>query len=193
VSKPGKLQCKKLVHAVGPIWSGEGTQKENCLREAIHESLLAAERLGLASIAFPALSAGIRNFPIDVCTEIIATTVADYIGDHTETCVKTVSLVHPDDQGVAAFCKSFDPFKVQGKLLHSLDVQFLCFHLTPYSLTDLLNRAQPIEISCNQAATLQLIFQSNPTCHSLLFQLWEISVFQCGTRFPERSYNRAVC
>ena len=116
VSEPGNLQCKKLIHAVAPRWHERCLQEENCLREAIHESLLAAERLGLASIAFPALSAGICKFPIEVCAKIIVTTVAEYLGDNTPH-LHTVSLVNPDDDAVGAFREALGAYKVQGKLL----------------------------------------------------------------------------
>jgi len=115
VSEPGNLHCKKLIHAVAPRWREGSMQEENCLREAIHESLLAAEQLGLASIAFPALSAGICKFPIEVCAKIIVTTVAEYIGDNTPH-LHTVSLVNTADDVVDAFREQLSAYKVQGKL-----------------------------------------------------------------------------
>ena len=57
VTSSGKLQCRKVIHAVGPVWNN--TQK--CcdqLKKTFHNCLDEAERQGCQSIAIPAISAG---------------------------------------------------------------------------------------------------------------------------------------
>ena len=117
VSTAGRLPCQKVIHAVGPRWGGGSNNEENTLRDAVLESMLAAERCGLSSIALPALSSGASGFPVDRCTEVIITALKDFLESHNQTCVKKVSLVDPADRVVSAFNTSLDIVlgKSQGK------------------------------------------------------------------------------
>ena len=108
VSEPGRLPCKKVIHAVGPIWQGGHHNEENDLRRAVYESMTAAEQRGLSSIALPALSGGIFGYPLDQCTETIVSAVKDFIVYHKDTSVKKVSLVDAKDRVVKAFQKGLD-------------------------------------------------------------------------------------
>ena len=93
VSTPGQLTCKKVIHAVGPKWDGGRSNEDNYLYVAIYESMQAAERLGLSSIALPALSCGIFHYPLDKATKTIVSALKDFLEDKQHTCVKKVSLV----------------------------------------------------------------------------------------------------
>ena len=65
----GKLNCKALVHAVGPVWRGGKFKEEPLLYQVCTNSMKAAE--GYTSISIPAISSGIFNFPIKECGMII--------------------------------------------------------------------------------------------------------------------------
>lgn len=52
VTGPGKLHCRKVLHAVS-AW-----QQASCVGRSTQRALLAAERLGLCSLALPALGTG---------------------------------------------------------------------------------------------------------------------------------------
>ena len=104
VSEPGRLPCKKIIHAVGPSWQGGHEEKE--LREAVCESLLAAKRCGLSSIALPALSGGNFGYPLDRCTEIIVTTLKEFLEADKQTSLKNVALVDQAGDVVEAFHKN---------------------------------------------------------------------------------------
>ena len=106
VSKPGRLPCKKVIHAVGPRWQGGSLNEEQELYLAVKRSMKAAEQSSLISIAFPALSTGAMQFPVDRCTKIIVTSVKDFLDKHQQTCVKMVSLVHKSDHELGEFRKS---------------------------------------------------------------------------------------
>lgn len=64
VATPGfGLDCRWVVHAVGPVWRG-GTQGEEALLRSCYRSVFAeAARLGAVSVAFPLISAGIYGYP----------------------------------------------------------------------------------------------------------------------------------
>ena len=104
VSAPGWLPCEKVIHAVGPSWEGGHEEKE--LREAVYESLLAAKRWGLSSIALPALSGGNFGYPLDRCTKVIVTTLKEFLETDKQTRLKNVALVDQAGDVVEAFHKN---------------------------------------------------------------------------------------
>lgn len=63
-------QFKGIVHAVGPIYK-DGTLYESQLLASTHQrSIAVAREHGCASIAFPAISTGIFNYPIAEAAQI---------------------------------------------------------------------------------------------------------------------------
>ncbi|KAI0210615.1 hypothetical protein LSAT2_004613, partial [Lamellibrachia satsuma] len=82
VSTPGRLPCKKVIHAVIPRWQGGSNNAKKQLRGAVLKSMWAAEWYGLSSIALPALSSGASGFPIDICTKVIITALKDFLESH---------------------------------------------------------------------------------------------------------------
>ncbi len=71
VTTAGDLPARWVIHAVGPRM-GEGDEDRK-LRDATRSALEKAEELGAASVAFPAISAGIFGFPMDRCARIMLT------------------------------------------------------------------------------------------------------------------------
>jgi O-acetyl-ADP-ribose deacetylase (regulator of RNase III) len=70
----GKLKARRVIHAVGPR-IGEGDE-ERKLAGAVRSSLALADRHGLRSIAFPAISTGIFGYPIaDAARVMLAETI----------------------------------------------------------------------------------------------------------------------
>src|SRR6185312_7007693 len=54
-----KLHAKHVIHAVGPIWHGGGSNEEELLAGCYKNSLALARSAKLHSIAFPAISTGV--------------------------------------------------------------------------------------------------------------------------------------
>jgi len=69
----GSLPCRYVIHAVGPVL-GEGDEDRK-LADAIRGSLRLADRLGVQSIAFPAISTGIYGFPVERAARIFCETL----------------------------------------------------------------------------------------------------------------------
>ena len=106
VSTAGRLTCKHVIHAVGPVWRGGQANEEYCLHRTVFNSLLAAEQRGVSSIALPAISSGVFGFPVDKSTQAITSAVKDFLKDHPQTRLKKISLVDPAGNVVNAFRKS---------------------------------------------------------------------------------------
>lgn len=63
----GRLPFKAVIHAVGPVM-GTGDEQHK-IEQAVLRSLLLCETNGWQAIAFPAISTGIFNVPIETCAQ----------------------------------------------------------------------------------------------------------------------------
>jgi O-acetyl-ADP-ribose deacetylase (regulator of RNase III) len=81
ITTGGNLIAKYVIHAVGPRM-GEGNEDEK-LRNATLNSLKLMDKYKLKTIAFPAISTGIFNFPIEECARIMISTVKEYLSGIT--------------------------------------------------------------------------------------------------------------
>ena len=78
----GDLKAKYVVHAVGPIYGEEHDDEK--LKDATLNALILADRNGLKSIAFPAISTGIFRFPKERCAIIMLSTTKAYLEGFTK-------------------------------------------------------------------------------------------------------------
>jgi O-acetyl-ADP-ribose deacetylase (regulator of RNase III) len=63
ITKGYRLPARHVIHTVGPVWSGGNRREDEMLANCYHNSLALAQRNGLRTIAFPAISTGIYGFP----------------------------------------------------------------------------------------------------------------------------------
>ena len=90
----GNLTAKYVIHAVGPIY-GEDHGDEK-LKNATLNSLILADKTGLKSIAFPAISTGIFQFPKERCAIIMLSTTRAYLEGYTHLEKVTYCLSDKD-------------------------------------------------------------------------------------------------
>jgi len=64
------LTARHVIHAVGPVWQGGGSNEAELLANCYRNSILLADEQALNSIAFPAISCGIYGYPIDQAASI---------------------------------------------------------------------------------------------------------------------------
>ncbi len=102
----GKLPCKYVIHAVGPVW-GEGGE-EGKLASAIRGSLDLAEELGVKSVAFPAISTGIFGFPVDLAAKFFMDELHNYVSHQKASRLKLIKIVLFDDRSLSQFTSTFD-------------------------------------------------------------------------------------
>ncbi len=97
----GKLPCKYVIHAVGPVW-GEGDEDRK-LAESIVGSLDLAEHLKLFSISFPAISTGIFGFPKERAAMVILAAIKGYFEKQSASLLKTIRIVLFDPDSLNVF------------------------------------------------------------------------------------------
>ncbi|TSM60564.1 Poly [ADP-ribose] polymerase 9 [Bagarius yarrelli] len=111
-TKAGNLPCKMIIHAVGPCLSLNPTVEElskasELLQETVQNILKRANSENLQSVAIPAISSGIFNFPLTKCAEIIVNTVKS-AGESRSARARSleVRLVNNDDPTVQEMLKA---------------------------------------------------------------------------------------
>jgi O-acetyl-ADP-ribose deacetylase (regulator of RNase III) len=98
----GRLPARWVIHTVGPVYSASEDRSDQ-LASCYRESLRVADELGLASIAFPAVSAGIYGWPVDDAARIAVGTVAS-----TPTKVTDARFVLFTPDAYAAFERALE-------------------------------------------------------------------------------------
>lgn len=106
VTGAGRLPCKAVIHAVGPVW-GEGDEDAK-LRSAVLGALGTAEERGFASIALPAISTGIFGFPKERGARVIFQAIENYARTHPNSSLREVRVIILDNSTLEAFQKEFD-------------------------------------------------------------------------------------
>jgi O-acetyl-ADP-ribose deacetylase (regulator of RNase III) len=94
----GNLPVRWVIHTVGPVWSAS-EDRSDVLASAYRESLRVAEELGAASVAFPAVSAGVYGWPMDDAARI----AVDTVRAHEPVAVREVRFVLFGPDAHAAF------------------------------------------------------------------------------------------
>ena len=75
----GNLPSHYVIHTVGPVWHGGNTGEATKLASCYRRSLEEAARLGLQSVAFPAISTGVYGYPKENAARIAFNTVRDFL------------------------------------------------------------------------------------------------------------------
>ena len=73
----GKLKAAFVIHTVGPVWRDGMHGESGVLAGAYRNSMQLADRLGLHTIALPAISTGVYGYPPEQAAEVAVATVAD--------------------------------------------------------------------------------------------------------------------
>lgn len=101
ITGAGKLPCKHVIHAVGPVW-GTGDEVEK-LSGAIKSVLDLAEDHGLKNISFPAISSGIFGFPKELCASTFFDTVENWLDDNPERSLQEIRFCNFDEPTAKIF------------------------------------------------------------------------------------------
>jgi len=70
----GRLPARWVIHTVGPVWSA-AEDRTPVLESCYRECLRVADELGAATVAFPAVSAGVYGWPMADAARVALRTV----------------------------------------------------------------------------------------------------------------------
>lgn len=113
VTTAGKLPCMKLIHLVGPCLQNDPTvhmisHAKKLLTKGILNVMTCAEEHKFSSVAIPAVSSGIFNFPVSICADVVVTTIKKYIKHKNPTSPPfEIHLVNNDDPTVKEMERAF--------------------------------------------------------------------------------------
>lgn len=84
-------QQQKVIHTVGPQWSGGNRNEETLLESAVRHSLKAAVDNKCKSISLPAISSGIWHaFKNIICNIVLNVSVIGIFGYPKEQCASVI-------------------------------------------------------------------------------------------------------
>jgi O-acetyl-ADP-ribose deacetylase (regulator of RNase III) len=93
----GRLKARWVIHTVGPTYAAS-KDKSSLLADCFRNSLRIADELGVATVAFPAISTGVYRWPVDDAARIALETVRG-----SDTRVDEVRFVLFDQSAYDAF------------------------------------------------------------------------------------------
>jgi O-acetyl-ADP-ribose deacetylase (regulator of RNase III) len=75
----GELPARRVIHTVGPIWSGGRNRESELLAKAYRSCLTLAVREGLRTVAFPSISTGAYGYPKREAAQVALSAVTDFL------------------------------------------------------------------------------------------------------------------
>jgi len=104
ITGAGNLACRYVIHAVGPVWQGDGTEPA-ALASAVRCALDLAEEYGLQSVSLPGISSGIFGFPKPLCAQVITRAVCEWFANHPQSAVQEVNACNIDARTANLFAE----------------------------------------------------------------------------------------
>jgi len=93
------LKSRQVIHAVGPVFYGGRRGEPELLASCYRNALALADRHGLRSIAFPAISTGAYGYPIDAAAQIAVREARAFEKTHPEVRI-VFCCFSPRDAGI---------------------------------------------------------------------------------------------
>jgi O-acetyl-ADP-ribose deacetylase len=96
----GRLAARYVIHTVGPVWHGGGHAEAQKLADCYRNSLELAARLGVQSIAFPALSTGIYGYPREKAARVVWEEISRFMGANRQPRAVSLVFFTSDDERI---------------------------------------------------------------------------------------------
>ncbi len=82
ISAAGEMKAEKIIHAVGPKFMEKNTAGK--LRDTMMSALALADENGIKKLAFPAMGYGFYGVPLEVCADIMVSSIKEFAKDHNK-------------------------------------------------------------------------------------------------------------
>jgi len=112
ITKGYNLPAKFVIHAVGPIWQGGRADEENLLAQCYANSLRLAAEHEVRTIAFPAISTGAYDFPLELATSIAVRQVRASLEEHAK--ISKVIFACFDEHALRVYQEELGGLPVKG-------------------------------------------------------------------------------
>jgi O-acetyl-ADP-ribose deacetylase (regulator of RNase III) len=106
ITSAGRLPCRYVIHAVGPVW-GDGDEDAK-LHAAVTGALQVASDHKLSSLALPAISTGIFGFPKHRGARVILDAIVKFLDQNPDSSLREVRVTLIDEPSVTIFAKEFE-------------------------------------------------------------------------------------
>nr|XP_005548033.2 protein mono-ADP-ribosyltransferase PARP9 isoform X1 [Macaca fascicularis]XP_005548034.2 protein mono-ADP-ribosyltransferase PARP9 isoform X1 [Macaca fascicularis]XP_005548035.2 protein mono-ADP-ribosyltransferase PARP9 isoform X1 [Macaca fascicularis]XP_005548036.3 protein mono-ADP-ribosyltransferase PARP9 isoform X1 [Macaca fascicularis] len=168
VTGAGRLPCKQIIHAVGPRWMEWDTQ--GCIRKLEKAIVSILDYVfyintHIKTVAIPALSSGIFQFPLILCTETIVNTIRVHLQRKPMMSnLKEIHLVSNEDPTVAAFKAASELILGKNELgqettpsfnamvVNNLTLQIVQGHIERQTADVIVNSVDPRDITVGPVA-----------------------------------------
>jgi len=104
----GRLPCKAIIHAVGPVWRSGKQDEDAKLRLAYTAALKLAHEQGFGSVAFPSISTGLFGFPVERGAAIALQAARDFCAAHPASPLREIRFTLIDAPTVEVFRREFE-------------------------------------------------------------------------------------
>lgn len=98
---------QKVIHTVGPQWTGTGNEP-GILEGAVKSAIAEAEKNGCASISIPGISCGIYGGSVEKVAQIMVSTIFSLVNNGELNALNTIRLIDIDEKIVNAFVSEFN-------------------------------------------------------------------------------------
>ena len=93
ITGAGRLPCRHVIHAVGPVWQGGSHGEEGLLTGAYAKSLQLAHAHQCRHVAFSAISCGVYGYPLPEAAEVAMKAVKSTLSTLDSSSIGRVTFV----------------------------------------------------------------------------------------------------
>uniref|UniRef100_H0VVI9 Poly(ADP-ribose) polymerase family member 9 n=1 Tax=Cavia porcellus TaxID=10141 RepID=H0VVI9_CAVPO len=187
VTGAGRLPCRLIIHAVGPRWKSVDSQGcVNKLQEVTFRILhyVTYENTDIKTVAIPALSSGVFQFPLHLCTSTIVENIKLFLQSKQAGNLKEIHLVSNEDCTVASFKAASKTILGKNELGRRMSpettppvniqtVQSLSLQIGPGRVEQQMVNLCFLSLGALFCAILKSIDSQAQWCRSVITGLWE--------------------
>ncbi|XP_077983239.1 uncharacterized protein LOC144438082 [Glandiceps talaboti] len=108
-TSPGRLNCKHIMHVVGPVWEvRDSTLCANQLSRTIWNMLREANHKQASSLVTPMICSGIHGVPLEICATVFRKTLDKFSTEYGMSMwLRHIKIVNDDPAAVTGFIVHF--------------------------------------------------------------------------------------